>query len=214
MGYLRTGMNQPVPRGRVLIAALLLLCAICGSCGPSPAEEGGAVLLASPLVFLVGLAVLRLFLFLWRPLLGEARMRWRPLAVTFAALLGLAALGGAATGSGGYDWMGTAFLAFGASYLSIVLILFRVLVHSSPANAFTWPPIVVMAVMLLPAPWLALGGGAEAADLISMVWVFPGFFGYATLPIAVLMMIELIVRRIRHASAMKRAELSEPTAQG
>jgi hypothetical protein len=205
-----TSAARSVFPARTFLAGLLLLSLVGGDCGPSPAEAGGAVLLASPVAFLAGLVALSILHTLWLPLKGPMRMDPLRLGAAFLALCGLAALGPLGS-KGSVEWWGVAVLAFGTSYVSVLLIVWRIWLHQQPKTASTWAPIAVMAFMLVPAPFLlAINPSRGDAEPVVSAWILPGMFGYATIPIFVVVVGEALVRRLRHRPAEANQRSSEP----
>jgi hypothetical protein len=202
-----------VMQKRAFLAALVLLSMVGGNCTPTPAEAAGAVLMAAPIAFLGGIFALLMLRSMWTPLLGNAPMAMGPLGVTLGVLLGLAALGGSSE-KGAFEWFDAAVVVYGTSYLSVLFIVWRVWLRARPETAFTKAPIAVMAVMLLPAPFLLLGDVSKgAAEPFISMWIFPGMFGYATLPISLIVFGEALVRRLLYKGPAPASDGSAaPTA--
>jgi len=178
-------------------AALFCLSMLGGECSPSSAEAAGAVLAASPIAYIGGLIAVLLLRWIWQPLSGPLPIREKALFFAFFLLLGLAGLGNLAQPKGVSEWLGIAVIAFGPSYISLLLVVWRIWIWKKPETACTWAPLSVMAVMLLPAPYLLTDPPKEMGEpFISFLWLMPGMFGYVSGPLFVALVGEVFVRRL------------------
>ena len=202
-------------RYRNLIAfgtASLLL----SGCGPSDEEAARAVMMATPLVYLSGMGVMALMLFLWRELEPRLGINWRPvlLGLALACVIGLLSIVGVTTDPpaansgdtttdgipGVFEWLGHSIFLYGASYLSLLLVSWRIWLWRRPATAFTWAWTPVLFVMMAPCPAMIMFGGEHSAamrhfeEAALSLWVFPGYAGMVTGPLLLLALIEVWVR--------------------
>jgi hypothetical protein len=185
-------------RGLLGFLALPLVSA----CGPTPEQSGAAVLLVAPVAIGVTALIVRLFVWLWRPV-ERLPISSRP------ALF--AAAGGAVIGvplalcvDGVGELLLIALALFGTSYLAIALVFWRIWLALDRASASTWSFVPVASLLVAPALPLALGlVGADFADFVSIVWVFPGYLGIVPLVLIAALTVEVLVRRgrARRASA-------------
>jgi hypothetical protein len=180
---------------RLAVLGLLFIGTTGMNCGPSPEEEGAAVLLAAPFVFITALGLLWLLRRLWARRYPELTVEARPQLVTSGVLLLLAVIGGVATGQRGADWAPIAFWFFGTSYLTLALVVLRIWLSYRPSTAFTWAPIAPMVLMVAPALVLAVGGGGRNfADAADVLWILPGYLGTVTGPLFVILLVEALIR--------------------
>lgn len=178
-------------------AALLLFSFVGADCTPTSAEAGSAVLLVAPVVFLVGLGILGLLRVFWRPLVELRPLEPKPLLVTFFILLVLSALGVAGP-ERAREWALVALLVFGSSFMTLLLLVWRVWFFRKKQTAFTWAPIATMAFMIFPAPLFVLARPDRSVGdpVVAGLWMLPGMFGYAAVPMLVLAFGEIMVRRL------------------
>lgn len=177
-------------------------------CGPTDQEAATAVLMAAPAVLVVSLGLLLLLLKLWRRVDPALTMRPAPLGWLFVGLsvAGLAQVP-LATELGAIDLVPIAIWAFGTSYLTILLVLWRVMLAKRPGSAFTVAPIVPMLVLTLAGVPMALGltgdhdfGGTFYTRVVGILWVYPGAAGIVAGPLLLGLLIEAMVRARRARS--------------
>jgi len=188
-----------------LIKALLACVLLVSGCGPTDEEAGRAVMLAAPIVLLVGTGIMRFLLFLWRRLEPGLDMSMKPSLVAFWVLAGGAVLSlvgitepPAASGQTPWqsvtEWLPAALILFGNTSLALWLVTWRVWLLIDPARAFSWSGLPVLAVLLIPAPFMAFGSMAPANDFIFLVWVFPGYMGIVPPCLLGLLLLEFFLR--------------------
>lgn len=209
---------------------MLLPLLLAAGCGPSEEETARAVLLVSPVPLLVALLALWLLARAWRQLDERVEHAWRPGLVGLALVTLLAPLalvsvpydppGGlfASTTSGPWgvvEWAPHALWFHGTSYLSLVLVTWRVWLRVRPRTASTWAFLPPLVVSLAPVPQLAGGGWNPPwphvsshvwAEVGISLWIYPGWAGAITTPLLLLLVIELVVRR-RLARVRSRVDL-------
>ncbi len=134
----------------VLLAGLP--AAVMG-CGPTDAQIGAAVLVASPVFVAVSWGILAMLARLWRYVDPTIVMRHRPALVTLAvSLLGFvpAFAGPAHWGTSMGEYVFLAILLLGTVYLLLLLTAWRVWFAFRRDAAFSWV-IVVPSLALIPA---------------------------------------------------------------
>jgi len=195
-----------------LLALLLLLATQGARCGPDDGEAASAVFLAAPVFIAVGVGLLALLRALWRPLRPDLRLASLPALVALAACLLLGVVGVLlslqrnappdATLVSGFDWDLTliALLVAGPSYLSLLLVSWRVWLRCRPASAFTWSWLPPLLVLLLPAACMLPGHTVDWLDWSLWLWMIPGIYGLPTAALLVGLVAEALVRR-RHPRA-------------
>lgn len=186
--------------GHFALTALLFFTFLGSDCEPSGSEAAGAVMMASPLVFLGGLAMLAILRSLWQPLIGPRPLLKKLHAQTLLGLL-VAALIGNFVAVEASEWAKIAIWAFGTSYLSVLLVVWRVWLYKASESAFVLAPVATIAGLLVPVPFLILAPlreeHKELKDAIVMIpWFVPGMLGYVTFPLFVAAVFEAVGRRI------------------
>jgi hypothetical protein len=180
-------------------------------CAPTPEEAGRAVLFAAPWVFIVGLGLLRLLLWLWRK--AEPDLVWRdvPAIVTVAVLLVGAALslvgvpveqppqpdyGVYNNGVPGVlEWVDEAAYIFGPSLLVAVLVTWRVWHAISRRTAFSWAFVPAAALAIAPAVPLTLDLIPDRwFEFTISVWWFSGLYGIVPGVLLVAFVVEALIR--------------------
>jgi uncharacterized membrane protein len=195
----------------VFATASLLL----SGCGPSQEESARAVMMATPVVYLAGMGIMALMLFLWRKLEPRLGINWNPvlLGLALACVIGLLSIvgvtndppntqGRTATDGipGVVEWVGFAIVFYGTSYLSVLLVIWRIWLWRRPATAFTWAWTPVLFVMMAPCPAMIMSTGEHSvamhyfSEAGRFFWTFPGFIGMVTGPLLLLALIEVWVR--------------------
>jgi hypothetical protein len=166
-------------------------------CGPSPAQVGGAVLIAAPLVVLLTSGLQWLLLRLWNDARAGIELRLgRNLLLSATLLLpALAAL----TIPRAFEWSALGLWLFGTSYAGVVLLTTRLwLLGSWWPRALFGPHLLALPVFLLPAMALALElAGQGFQHQAESLWIFPGWGGMIAGPLYLLLVGEAFWRRRR-----------------
>src|SRR5262249_14287836 len=132
-----SGRSTPTaPDRRAELRLLWILIFAAAACGPTPAQTGGAVLLVAPVAMVVAALLVRLIVFLWRPV-EALPLSSRPALV--AALVCLVAGVLIATRIDGIgEWLPLALALFGTSYLAVALVSWRIWLALDRPSASTW----------------------------------------------------------------------------
>jgi hypothetical protein len=182
----------------------LFLCAHGqASCGPTDEEAARAVMFAAPFAFVAGMGLLRLLLWLWRkhrPL----TVRFKPtLVALFVLLLGqIISFWGLSENAYVSEWYIAALVLMGSSYLTILLLTWRIWFFFAPDQAFTWSFLPAVVLMFWPCPFMLFSTEVQWDFAVVIFWIFPGYMGTVTAILLAGLIIEIAVR-IRRAS--KRA---------
>lgn len=173
----------------MLLAPLLL----GARCGPSDSEAGAAVLVASPLVVGLGMLVSWGLFAIWRT--KDRQLVWFKLP-TYVGLGACAVLAGLAMGVEGEirEWVGMAIIIYGCSYLSLLLVVWRIWFAIDRRSAFAWAWLPVTCYQLVPAA-LAAFADADAEAWFTLAWVLPGYFGVSTAPLLLVFFLEATFRK-------------------
>lgn len=178
----------------------LFLCAHGpGSCGPTDEEAARAVMFAGPIVFLAGMGLLRLLLWLWRKR-KPVTVRWKPALV----VLGVLVLGqiisflGLSENAYVSEWYIAALVLMGASYLTVLLLTWRIWFFFAPDTAFTWSYLPAAVLMFWPCPFMLFSTAADWDFAVVIFWIFPGYMGVVPAILLAILIIEILVR-IRRA---------------
>ena len=107
------------------------------------------------------------------------------------------------------EWFPTALIAYGASYLALLLVCWRIWLWLRPRTAFTWAHLPVLILQLAPCPPMIFGLW-EKHDEVWLVWILPGYVGMVTGPLFLIALIEVMVRILRRKKAA-RAQQSPPS---
>jgi hypothetical protein len=176
----------------------VLLVALCSSgahCGPTPEESGQTVLLVAPFVVLCAMAVQWLILALWRSVRPALLLDWRK---NLALVGGLAfpAAWALLVNERPFDFAGIAFWLFGCSYVTAMLLATRIwlLVHDT-RRVFFVTHVILCVIFLVPAFVLALFGGRPLQNAAEAMWIFPGFGGWISGPLFLVLLLEIVIRR-------------------
>jgi len=190
-------------------AVLITAAAMLGGCGPTNEEVGQAVLWAAPLVTLIGMAAAWGYAALWRPLVS-VRLDVRP-GMIVAAIQSALALATFVAPAIDPDLVLVAVHVIGTSYLAVAIIGLRLSVHRGARN-YAWAWLSPWIVLYPPAVILALMGDAAGAagDLPLYIWILPGYGGAVTVPIALLALVEVLVRRARARRSAPGANVRMP----
>lgn len=188
-----------------------LVALLCCGCGPTEMESGQAVLLAAPFITLVGALLAAGFAKLWRPLIDGLSFRWRTTTIALC-VQSLLCLGIMFFPPGSGEWVGFAMVFVGASYLTVQLVAMRIALseklrrHYSVISLAPWilfyPPALVLAYVGSPS--------TELQAFPGLLWTLPGYGGLVLAPVFVILLIEILVRRKKHADQVQREILPRP----
>jgi hypothetical protein len=178
-------------------ALLVMLAVLAGGCGPTNQEVGQAVLWAAPLITLVGMAIAWGYAALWRALSPGLRLDVRP-GLVVAAVQSAVALATLIAPEIEPDLILVAIHLVGTSAMAAAILGLRLSVYRS-ARSYSWAWLAPWIVLYPPALILALMGDAAGSggDLALYIWILPGYGGVVTGPIALLALVEVLVRRAR-----------------
>ncbi len=178
-------------------ALLIMLAVLAGGCGPTNQEVGQAVLWAAPLITLVGMAIAWGYASLWRQLVPGLRLDVRP-GMIVAAVQSAVALATLIAPEIEPDLILVAIHLVGTSAVAAAILGLRLSVYRS-ARSYSWAWLTPWIVLYPPALILALMGDAAGSggDLALYIWILPGYGGVVTGPIALLALVEVLVRRAR-----------------
>jgi hypothetical protein len=183
------------PSHRLTLAPLVLLA----GCGPTPREAAAAVLVALPVALLVGHLLVRLLVWLWRPV-RRLPLSARPALVAAGVAAAVAVATAVIAGEDALDWVGAALVLFGTSYLTLLLVVWRLWLLLDAVTASSWSFVPVVSISVLPGIPLLLGVSGDYADLVLVAWVLPGYGGTVAGPLLVLLVVEALVRRFARRS--------------
>lgn len=174
-------------------------------CGPLKREAGLAVLMASPFILGVGVLALALMSFLWKPLKPELAPRWKQVGALAGGLAVVSALCFALTRGregfhGGSDLLPAAVWWVGASFASVALVTWRLLVQLAPGRAFMGA-LSLASVVMFPLAVQQIFATPGEADAALVVWVLLGYMGAVPGVLLALFVIEALVRRKKLGSA-------------
>ena len=179
------------------LGATAILVGLTGGCGPTSEEMGQAVLWAAPVITLVALGVGWAYAGLWRSLVADLRLDPRPsvVAITLELAIALATLLAPAID---LDLVLAAFVLVGGSHLTLALAALRIAVHRG-SRAYSWALLAPIPILIPPALVLAVFGESAGIENAAIyVWLGPA---YGLAPLALLALIEVLVRRARAASS-------------
>lgn len=194
MGHDAAASNVIPSREMGARAAALLLLLVAG-CGPNAREASVAVLVVAGPVVVLASALLWLLWRLWqraRPGLG---FRWRPFVELGLALSGVGLLATTLPFEGSLtEWLGIALWAVGTSYLTLLLLVWRI--RLSAPSGLAWAHGIAATVQFLPALVFAFAGAdrGELPEVLVAVWLLPGYAGLVTGPLYAVLLIEALVR--------------------
>lgn len=185
--------------GSLRLPLLAAIAAAPVQCGPTPTQEGQAVLVAAPLVVLLALAVQAILIALWRRRWPDVALRPRPVLVVVGLLVGPAV---AAALDEGMAEAVTALWLFGCSYGSLLLVATRILLFFDRRHAAALAHLPPLLLLVGPAVPLALGWveRGRLTDLAERLFVWPGYAGWVTGPLFVGLLIEALWRGSRRAA--------------
>ena len=183
-------------RHAIPLLALFLCAHGQASCGPSDEEAARAVMFAAPFAFVAGMGLLRLMLWLWRKYQPVPAVRWKPALV----VLGVLVLGqiisflGLSENTYVSEWYIAALVLMGTSYLTILLLTWRIWFFFSPSKAFTWAFLPVVILMFWPCPFMLASTAVDWDFAVVIFWIFPGYMGVVTGILLAILIIEVVVR--------------------
>ena len=179
---------------------------LMGGCLPSEEEAGSWILFASPVAVLGGLVVLWLLYRLWSRRYPEISFSKLP-----GLLLAVALFNGAVVKAilkpELLDGWWTGIVIFGTSYLTVLLVVWRIWFWRRPRTSFTWVSMPVVGVYVSPAVYLAYEGSStvEVPDPLLAAWMWPGIMGWVPGGVLLLLLIEAKVRtRVKFTPSVPR----------
>lgn len=172
------------------VFAFAVLLASCWT--PTDQELGQSGLLAMPVVMFAGLAFHYLHFRLWKEVSPTEAITWRPSGVFFVIGTFLVAGAGWQSLLDEGVYVGAAMIFGGVSYITILFIVTWVWILINPRNAFTWSPVAVMILIILPALLAAFSSSSYSSlqDLLLNIWTLPVLL----IPIIPIRLIALIVK--------------------
>lgn len=194
----RGGYTGAVCRPRLLLGALLL-----AACGPTDNQVAGAVLLSTPLVYLLAMAVVSAVYGAWQSMRPDLRFGRE---VHVAAVVGAVVLAGYGGRYADADLLALALWFFGTCVLGLWLLVARVTLRSG--WGFRWGGIVVTALLAAPM-LLALVMPELRRSLVEHmtgIYIFVGGLGVVPGTLLIVMLLEAS----RVGRAVRAASLDEP----
>lgn len=166
----------------------LVALALAAGCGPSEREIWGAVLLFAWLPYLFGLLALRLLFTSWSQALPELRFGRLAHALVFAGLVSLAVWAGPEADP---ELVALVFWLYGATLVTLWLIVWR-LGHCWPrSQAFVWSGAVAAALSVAPAiAGLASPALQEFGGLGIPLWCWGGLGGLGPMVLLIIFLVE------------------------
>lgn len=162
-------------------------------CGPTQRETGEAVLIVWPLVILLAALPQGALLATWKKLRPEIELPWARLGL----LIGAAAIMAGfmvVNAEKPWRWATEALWLFGCSYGAVLLLATRLWLQGDRRHALVGPHLVA-SVVFVPYAMTLRGGLFDGARFdTEMVFIVPGYGGWVTGGIALLLGIELFVR--------------------
>ena len=181
-------LNKQLFRSVVVLFILGL-----GGCGPSRKEAGTAVILASPLVFLIGLGFVWIFYKLWSRRFPDLKMSWKPGIICTICLLLFSLPFMVNLPQKTLDWAVSALWIFGTSYLTVLFIVFRISFFFSQ-NTFTWIAIPLILFYSFFALSLIDSESSASFELFMILCIFPGYGGIVSGIVFLILLIEVLIR--------------------
>jgi hypothetical protein len=175
----------------------LFLCAHGpGSCGPSDEEAARAVMFAAPFAFVAGMGLLRLMLWLWRKIEPVPSVRWKPSLVALAVLVLGQVISFFGLSENAYvsEWYIAALVLMGTSYLTLLLLTWRIWFFFAPKKAFTWSFLPTVVLMFWPCPFMLASTDVSWDSAVVVLWIFPGYMGAVTGVLLAILIVEAVVR--------------------
>jgi hypothetical protein len=173
----------------------LWLGATLSGCVPNGYEASTVVLLVTPLAVAVGYALVA----------GLVRLAKREVPITLAApaalagtslVLGLASLYFASGEVDVGEWFLPGVAFFGASFLTVFLVAFRVGQRVAPLRSTDFALGVTTLALLSPLP-LGYSGDDALFTWVLVLWIVPGIYGIPPLVVLLALVIEALRERRR-----------------
>lgn len=173
--------------GVILAAAAALLL---GGCGPSGRELGGAVLIASAWTLALGMLVMWGLCRVHRRANPSLVFRGRPVVVgiVVCAVVGVVTAV-VLSDTRALRYSAAVTFTHGLSYLTLLVVVWRVWFARAPERAFAWAWLPVAIVQLAPAVGAA-AGLFEPPGWLTVLWLWPGYLGIPTAVVLALAFIE------------------------
>jgi hypothetical protein len=174
---------------------LLVAPALLAGCGPTSREAGQAILGAAPVFVAAGPGILSLLFLCWQGARPEVTMRRRPNVVPLGIALGASVVVIVAAPDA-REWIVPAMQLAGTSYLTLLLVTWRIWMFKEPRGAFAWSWVPAFALIWLSAAVMAVVPDHPYDDgIVYFVWVMPGWGGLVAGPLLVVLLVEALVRR-------------------
>jgi hypothetical protein len=182
--------------GRALVVVAVAVALLAPGCqGPSDSQIACAVLVATPVVFVLATLVQLVLLAMWRRAGAEIVIDLRRQAFAVVPLVGVAIFGGTQPRPATDLWVVAVFV-YGASYLALLLVATRAWISLRPQHALIAPHIVPVVVLVVPALIAAgLEGSSSIGELSAMLDVVVGWFGVVPGLLLIALLIEAWTRR-------------------
>lgn len=179
-----------------LAGPLLLAIAVAATgseCGPNNHQIGEAILIVWPVVMLLALGPQLGLLALWRKLrpavsLDLARV-W--ILVTIATAVAIAVI---VRAEKPWRWADAALWFWGCSYGVVLLATTRIWLMANAKTALFGPHVVATGVFV-PLAAALYGGIADGLGDTSWLFIFPGYGGWVTGGLCLVLLVEVLLRR-------------------
>jgi hypothetical protein len=178
------------------LASALAVLLLAAGCGPTPEEAARAVLVTLPVAIAVGHLFARLLTWLWRPL-GRPPIAARPALVAMAVATAAATIVLVVGGDAVLEWVGAALALYGATYLVLSFVAWRLWLHIHPETPGSWSFIAAQSISVFPGLPLLYGVDGQYADAVITGWIVVGYMGLVAGPILLILIVEALVRRHR-----------------
>lgn len=195
---------------RPLLVAIAAL-AIAG-CGPSEREVGAWVLLALPMIAVLGTLLQLGYRALWRRAVDRttpARLNRRPtvwlIALSCALFVIPFAIGEVD------DELLVALWAAGTTYAAYLCLAMRATITSDRRYAFS--AVVPWLLIAVPAVLFALFGSTTEGDFAQLYYMLPGYAGLVPGGMVVIMVLEIAIRHHLRRKTERAAEPVFPEAR-
>lgn len=172
---------------------LLAITFAASECGPNNHHAGEAILIVWPVVVLLALGPQLGLLALWRKLRPAIRLDlarvW--IVVTLATAVAIAVT---VRAEKPWRWVDAALWLWGCSYGFVLLATTRFWLMVAPKTALFGPHIVAT---LLFVPFAAALYGDLVSGIGEPIWLFilPGYGGWATGGLSLVLLVEVLLRR-------------------